>query len=86
MARTSNGAQKVKLEVQDTINMFGMRGTVLAVEVIRPADAAVPVGVLVVADFTHGKGTPTILNLSDIQAVRFDGGWVNFKGEDVDVS
>lgn len=80
MARFSKTAQGMKLEDGDIVMVQGVKGKVASVTLLR---STIGTGVLVEVDFSHGTDATNMLNLSDIEAVRHEGAWVNLKGEEV---
>jgi hypothetical protein len=81
MARFSAAAGHMKVEENDVVSVFGVKGKVTQVMVIR---STVANDVLLSVIF-KGAATPNVFNLSEIEAIRHNGAWVNLHGETVTV-
>lgn len=79
--RWSKAANGFKLEGDETVSVYGMRGKVVMVEVVR---SDVMTDVLVGVQFPKAGG-PAVFNLCQIEGVKLGTTeWVNFKGEPVE--
>ena len=91
MARASNGAHKVKLEEGDiVVGPFGVKAKVMEINVIPSLTCvdgvtAKHTDVLLTVDTTRGKGDLSVWCVEEIEAIRFDGEWVNRSGEPVTI-
>lgn len=78
--RWSNAANGFKLEGGEMVSVYGMKGEVVMVEVVR---SEMLTDVLVGVQFPKADG-PAVFNLCQIEAVKLGTmEWVNLKGEEV---
>jgi hypothetical protein len=81
MARWSRSAEMIKLENDDKVSIMGVKGKVVQVLVMRPE--GLPADVLVSVDLSNGRELPNVFNLSEIEAVRVNQKWMDFKAQPV---
>lgn len=80
MARISRANGQLKIEDGDKVTLFGVVGKVETVALCKTPNT--PAHITLFVRFGNAECC-NVLNLTDVEAVRFDGQWVNLKNEPV---